>query len=547
MLTYALDRDAGLPLQGQLYQCIRADIEAAALGAGERLPSKRALAQHLGVSVVTVEAAYRQLVAEGYVESRPRSGYYAAELPQPAPAHAAHRPAAPSPAPASGRALPPHAPSAPSAGCASAPPAVDLAGATPAVGRFPYASWARTIRQVLADESERSLLAASGPRGSLALRQAIASHLHGFRGMDVAPDQIVVAAGAQTLYHLLVQLLGRHRRFAVETPGYPRLAATYRAEGVDVAPVALDASGPSVAALRASGASVLHCMPSHQFPTGLVTSAPRRFELLGWAREEPGRYLVEDDYDCEFRMAGRPVPSLQGVDADERVIYLNTFTKSLGSAFRIGYMVLPPHLSQAFDCDLAFHACTVGALEQAALARFIASGDYERHVNRTRTRARRVQDALVEALRAVSGDRLALEHVGAGLHFVLRVDGLGDASGGEGADLPWPGTRRTAPTAAQARFLEAVRARGVRLAPLSDYDVAAVLPAAGLAEAGVEASGSPSAASAPTRAIDVESQPHAPASCEEASLGRFLVAFGSLELEDVARVAEAVGEGLRVI
>ena len=178
----------------------------------------------------------------------------------------------------------------------------DFSGATAGEGLFPYAAWARTIRRVLADESERTLLAASGPRGSLALRRAIADHLRGFRGMVVDPAQIVVGAGAQALYHLLVLLLGRSRRFAVEDPGYPRLAATYRAEGVSVAPVALDAEGPSLSALRASGASVLHCMPSHQFPTGLVTPAPRRYELLAWAAEEPGRYLVEDDYDCEFRM-----------------------------------------------------------------------------------------------------------------------------------------------------------------------------------------------------------------------------------------------------
>ena len=293
MLTYQLERGPGAAtLQGQLYALVRRDVEGGALGAGERLPSKRALARHLGVSVVTVEAAYGQLVAEGYLEARPRSGYFAADIPCPP------------------------APTAPTAPTASALPATsaapifaDFSGATPAAGAFPYAAWARTIRRVLADESERTLLAASGPQGSRALREALAAHLRGLRGMEVDPGQIVVGAGAQTLYHLLVQLLGRHRRFAVEDPGYPRLAATYRAEGAEVAPVALDGDGPSVAALRASGATVLHCMPSHQFPTGLGTPARRRHELLAWAAEEPGRYLVEDDYDCEFRMAGRPLPA----------------------------------------------------------------------------------------------------------------------------------------------------------------------------------------------------------------------------------------------
>ena len=361
----------------------------------------------------------------------------------------------------------------------------DFSGASPAEGAFPYGAWARTIRRVLADESERTLLAASGSQGSLALRRALAGHLRGFRGMEVDPGQIVVGAGAQTLYHLLVQLLGRTRRFAVEDPGYPRLAATYRAEGAEVVPVALDADGPSIGALRASGASVLHCMPSHQFPTGLVTPAPRRFELLAWAAESPDRYLIEDDYDCEFRMAGRPLPTLQGIDGAERVVYLNTFTKSLGAAFRIGYMVLPPHLARAFARDLGFHSCTVGALEQAALARFIASGDYERHVNRTRARCRRVRDALVEALRATpAADRLAFENVDAGLHFVLRVEGMG--------------------AAAEARLVERALRRGVRMAPLASYALG---------------------------------------SAADASLtGRFLMSYGSMREDNAAAAAQVIGD-----
>ena len=564
MLTYELRREGAGTLQGQLYAFIRADVESGVIAAGERLPSRRALARHLGVSVITVEGAYGQLVAEGYLESRERRGFFAADIPR-APAcgvvgvgaqcssgvpvkplsdavpaagstaggganASAARSAslevhggsgsgdakkgkntlltcnygasraissienitfsspAPSRAFAAGFSGP--APSrGPEAGFSSPAPSrelvADFSGATAGEGLFPYAAWARTIRRVLADESERTLLAASGPRGSLALRRAIADHLRGFRGMVVDPAQIVVGAGAQALYHLLVLLLGRSRRFAVEDPGYPRLAATYRAEGVTVAPVALDAEGPSLSALRASGASVLHCMPSHQFPTGLVTPAPRRYELLAWAAEGPGRYLVEDDYDCEFRMAGRPLPSLQSIDGAERVVYLNTFTKSLGAAFRIGYMVLPPHLARAFARDLGFHACTVGALEQAALARFIESGDYERHVNRTRARSRRVRDALLDALRATpAADRLAFEHVDAGLHFVLHVRGM-DARGQE--DLV-------------ARALS----RSVRMAPLASYALGSA--------------------------------------ADPSLTGRFLMAYGSVQEQNVAAAARVIGD-----
>ena len=508
MLTYGLRREGAGTLQGQLYALIRADVESGAIAAGERLPSKRALARHLGVSVITVEGAYGQLVAEGYLESRERRGFFAADIPR-APARRgfgsgalpAGRVAAggdnesggvrkgkntsltcddSAPNGVSSIEYTPPSPFAPSQALVA-----DFSGGRPAEGMFPYAAWARTIRRVLADESEPTLLAASGSQGSLALRQALADHLRGLRGMAVDPCQIVVGAGAQTLYHLLVQLLGRDRRFAVEDPGYPRLAATYRAEGVEVAPVALDAEGPSLGALRASGATVLHCMPSHQFPTGLVTPAPRRYELLAWAAEEPGRYLIEDDYDCEFRMAGRPLPSLQSIDGAERVIYLNTFTKSLGAAFRIGYMVLPPHLARAFARDLDFHACTVGALEQAALARFIASGDYERHVNRARTRHRRVRDALLGALRATpAAERLTFEQVDAGLHFVMAVRGM-DASGQRG-------------------LVERAARRGVRMAPLASYALGS--------------------------------------SPDPSLTGRFLMAYGSLRDENVAEAARVIGD-----
>ena len=194
-----------------------------------------------------------------------------------------------------------------------------------------------------------------------------------------------------------------------------------------LAPVGLDDGGISMEGLRASGASVAHVMPSHQYPTGLVTPIGRRYELLAWANEdaEPRRYIVEDDYDCEFRLAGRPIPALQSVDPMERVVYANTFAKSLGPAFRMGYMVLPPHLAVRFRERLGFYSCTVSAIEQLTLARFVEAGDYERHVGRARTRYRQTRDALLAALRTSAfGDRLAIEGADAGLHFLMGVRGV---------------------------------------------------------------------------------------------------------------------------
>ena len=473
-----------LSLYEYLYRCIRHDIAHGKVEPGQKLPSKRALAKQLGVSLITIEAAYDQLTAEGYIRSRERCGYYACEL-----APAAHieepgsvrRRAEAASVPASrrhknhtanshnsqflpqeeGRPEGPtrHQPTAdPSAlptGAAAphsqntpfnAPLLADFTHSTLATTMLPYSAWAKAVRQTLSDESAASLAEAASAAGSPELRSAIADHLRQYRGMDVSPDQVVIGAGSQTLYQLLVQLLGRTRRYAVEDPGYPLLTRMYEQQDAQVAHIRLDDSGVNVAALEASGASVAHIMPSHQFPTGIVTTAARRRELLNWAREGD-RYLIEDDYDSEFRMAGRPIPSLFGIDAAERVLYLNSFAKSLGAAFRMAYLVLPPQLAQRFRKQLGFYANTVSPLDQLALARFIEQGHYDRHVNRMRTHARKTQDALVSALREAFGERVAFTGLNDGLHFIIQLES----------------ERGERELAAEAE------AAGIRIAPLSNF------------------------------------------------------------------------------
>lgn len=557
MRTYVLDRTAKTSLYEQLYRGLRADIESGALAAGARLPSKRALAAHLGVSVVTVEGAYDQLLSEGYVAARPRSGFFVQEMTVPVARNAVFgATSAAGGAQADGFCLQKSANGADSAtltapcapkthfcakngdvSCTMLPREAlqsgqagvglfpsgqaqgeeggvvaslpecfaDFTGARAPEGLFPYQAWARTLRRVLADESERTVLEAAASQGSPRLRRAIADHLRGFRGMEVHPDQIVVGSGAQSLYGLLVQLLGRNRVYGVEDPGYPRLARIYRSNDVQVAAVPVDEAGPLPAALAATGADVLHCMPSHQFPLGTTTPVGRRGELLAWARSGEreggdkqewsngwngggGRYLIEDDFDCEFRMTGRPVPPMQALDRDGRVIYANTFTKTLGAAFRIGYVVLPWELAARFRDRLGFYTCTVGALEQLTLARFMESGDYERHVNRQRTYFRRVQNALVEALGASkAADCLQLRNVGAGLHFLMEVRGA-------------PATDAAACEQAVA---EAAAVRGVRLAPLSAYRMegTASVPAFVMSFASLAEERAPDAAAAIAAAV----------------------------------------------
>lgn len=469
MLTYQLDPLGNESLYAQLYRFIRHDIAHGTIQADGRLPSKRALAAHLGVGTVTVESAYRQLVAEGYVRAEERRGYFANRL---APAMIPSREG-------------PHAEaSAPARSSADASRLVaDFTTGSAATRCFPYDIWARAMRETLAEESAASLAEAARAQGSLRLRTAIASHLRGSRGMVVRPEDIVVGAGAQTLHQLVIQLLGRDRIFAAEDPGYPRLAQIYRTNDVTVTPVPLESDGMLMRSLRASGASVAHLMPSHQFPTGIVTSAARRRDLLNWAREphampasgdiaadgattsqhvgEPklaseaspgttGRYLIEDDYDSDFRLSGRPIPPLFSIDAAKRVIYLGSFANTLGAAFRFGYLVLPTPLSASFAERLGFYSNTVSPIDQLALARFIEHGHYERHVNRLRTRVRSVQNELVSALRASSiGSRLSFRGLDGGLHFLMGVAGADENA-----------------------VTRAAREEGVALAPLSQFRIA---------------------------------------------------------------------------
>ncbi len=480
MLFYDLSQRDGAPLYDYLYKCIRHDIAHGAIAAGEKLPSKRALAKHLGVGVITVEAAYTQLVAEGYVRAEERRGYFACEL---APAVRAGALAAGESSPLREGASAPHdaALSRGTQGPQGASPAHPAFSGSAATALFPYATWSKVMRQTLSEEGSRTLADAASAKGSLRLRRAIASYLRDYRGMDVSAECIVVGAGSQTLYQLLVQLLGRGKTYAVEAPGYPLLMEMYRAQDACVVEIPVTPCGIDVDALRASGAEVAHVMPAHQFPTGAVMSAACRRSLLNWSRggagapghAPQGRFVVEDDYDAEFRMAGRPIPPLASIDSAGRVVYLNSFAKSLGAAFRIAYMVLPPALLARFDDELGFYSNTVSPLEQLALARFIEQGHYERHVNRLRARAKRAQDALVAALVASSPEgALGFTGLDGGFHFSVSFETEGCSPEGaaqeEDAGTPFAAQEDAGATSfpCEATLRKTAREHGARISPI---------------------------------------------------------------------------------
>lgn len=416
MLDYNLEQRGEASLYEYVYQQIRDDIVAGRIAAGEHLPSKRAFASHLGISVITIENAYSQLLAEGYICSKPRRGYYACELPEAPVLALAAEDADRDAAPASFGVHDSYG--QPEQFAPLSPSALEAAHL-----------WQSALRATLTSEDEREIFSPAPAQGTARLRCAIAHHLRGTRGMNVNPDNIVIGAGAQLLDTMLVQLLGADKTYAVEDPGYLRLTRIYQAMGCEVRHVPLDGEGVNLGELLDAGADVLHLMPSHQYPTGLVTGIARRYALLSWAAERPGRYLIEDDFDCEFRLAGKPIPALASIDAAQSVIYTNTFSKSLSSALRLAYMVLPDELMERFRRDLGFYASSVSSIDQVALARLLESGDYERHVNRVRVRAREARDGLMVLVRKVfPAGEVSIEHADAGLYCVLAPasDKVGD-------------------------------------------------------------------------------------------------------------------------
>ena len=395
MRTYELKKCPGLPLYESLYRAIREDILSGALQPGEKLPSKRALAANLEVGKTTVEGAYAQLLEEGYIVSRERSGFFVEQVERPL--------VRKSPAP---RPLPP----------ADEPPKADLTGN--GTGQFPFSVWIRLQREVILDYGEQLLLPLHA-QGALELRQAIARNLADFRGLTIDPDCILVGAGTDFLYNLLLQLLGQDKVYAVEDPGYGKIGKIYRAGGVRCLPIPMDDQGIRPECL--GDAQVLHISPSHHFPTGLVTPLPRRRALLDWARKRDG-WIIEDDYDTEFRFRGRPLPTMQAMDPD-RVIYMNTFSKTLAPSIRISYMVLPPALMETFREKLGFYGCTVPSFEQYTLARFLDRGYCEKHINRMRKFYRARRNRVIAALEhCPAADRFTILEQDAGLHFLLQVD-----------------------------------------------------------------------------------------------------------------------------
>lgn len=468
MLTYDLRSRGTSSLYEFLYQSIREDIARGRIPCGTKLPSKRNLAQHLDIGVATVTAAYDQLITEGFVRTEQRRGYFVEDVsefrckpvtPQvkdsssedgtsvgaecgaqdaAAGVFAAHGAqdarfddASAGPNSRHRETARSSADTASDAPAAETPHAierardpeyfVDLKANRTSVSLFPATVWGRYMREALSLPSD-NLLRSIPFNGLPELRRAIASYLRRTRGMDVSPDCIIIGAGSEYLYGRLLQMLGPTTTFAMENPGYRKFAAISKAFGNPWRPVPIDESGLLVDELEESGADVVHVSPANHFPTGIVMPIKRRLELFEWANRARKRYIIEDDYDSEFRYSGRLIMPLFADDASDKVIYLNAFSKTMVPSLRISYMVLPPKLLARYVDTMSFYSCTVSSFEQYALARFIDGGHLERHINRTRNFYRRQREAVLrEIAQSPLADISHVEERNAGTHFLLYV------------------------------------------------------------------------------------------------------------------------------
>lgn len=403
MLTYSFENKGSDSLYEYLYKQIKADIVNGTLAPDEKLPSKRSLAKHLSISTITVENAYNQLTAEGYLYSVAKSGFYVSDITSYKPV-SSDKPQR-----------------TPLTSDAHTDYFADFVNNSTTTDTFPFATWTRLLRETMSEHADK-LMERSPSAGIMELRSAIADYLYQFRGMSVEPEQIIVGAGTEYLYGLLIQLLGRDKIYAVEDPGYQKITKIYQSNEVNCVPISLDSQGIPVNRLLSSGADILHISPAHHFPTGIVTPISRRYEILSWAASGE-RYIIEDDYDSEFRLQGKPIPSLYSIDSSDKVIYINTFSKSLTSTIRISYMVLPKPLLTRYNEELSFYSCTVSNFEQYTLAKFIEKGHLEKHINRMRNYYRNLRDAILTCIeKHPSFSRTTILEKDAGLHFLLKMD-----------------------------------------------------------------------------------------------------------------------------
>ena len=359
-MKYTIDKQKGRAYL-QIYEQIKKDIVNGIYSYNTKLPSKRLLSEEIGVSVITVEHAYSLLYDEGYIDTKERSGYFVCYSPDStfvAPAKASTSPST-------------------------------YTHANEQVGDFPFSLYAKTIRRVLGNYGKDIFNSIDGS-GSIELKTAIRDYLKRSRGIEVKTDQIVIGAGSEYLYGLIVQMLGKNRIYALEDPSYQKISQVYRANGVKSLFLPLLNDGISSVHLNKTPATVLHITPYRSFPSRVTASASKKREYIRWAKEG-NRIIVEDDFESEFTLLKKSEETVFSLSGGSNVIYVNTFSKTISPSVRTAYMLLPENMIELYQKNVGFYSCSVPLFNQLVLAEFISCGDFERHINRVRRKRRRGQ------------------------------------------------------------------------------------------------------------------------------------------------------------
>ena len=397
-LTITLDVKSTIPLYEQIYEYIKTDIRNGKISCGEKLPSTRALAKYLEISRSTVELAYEQLLAEGYVEAEACRGFFVTQIEELYQWETAKETVAQKIIKEENVYK-----------YDFSPRGVDLQS-------FPYSVWRKLSKEILSNDKS-DLFQLGDSQGEYELRETICRYLYQARGVNCEPEQIVIGAGNEYLLMLLSTVLGKNRKIAFENPTYRQAYRLFENLSYDTCVVEMDRKGMCVDKLRKSGAEIAYVMPSHQYPLGIVMPIKRRMELLGWAWRG-GALYHRSDYDSKFGYKGKPIPALQGFDREDKVIYIGTFSRSIAPSIRISYLVLPKNLLKVYNEKSRFLSSTVSRVDQLIIQQFIEKGYYERHLNKMRALYKNRHDIMVNELKpllkycSISGEN-------AGVHLLL--------------------------------------------------------------------------------------------------------------------------------
>ena len=424
MFTMTFDGESKIPLYEQLYRRIRLAVESGDIKKYDKLPSKRKLAKHLQVSVFTVQNAYAQLLAEGYLTSEEKRGYYVCAEPV---KRGGQKIITPAIAPAVSQ---------------TSSFVYDLKTNTVDTEHFPYSVWSRLMRETMR-ENPAVLLHTMHPQGNRDLRMEIANYLRSFRDVAIRPEQIILGAGIEYIIGLITELLPE-AVFAFEDPGYPKIKKILESRRMDTVPVPVDQGGICVDRLAQTNATAVFVTPSNHFPTGAVMGIGCRRQLIEWANQED-KYIIEDDFNSELRFVLKPIPALQSLGTGEKVVYINSFAQTLAPSLRIAYAVLPERLLERYQAALMFYSCTVSQFEQFTLKRFLRDGYYERHLGRMKTVYKNRQSAFIDGLLPIK-NTVTVDGQKAGLHLRIKSARL-----------------------TEQELVQTASEKGVRVYPFSDY------------------------------------------------------------------------------